>query len=135
MNFLYYVKLYLATCVAFFAVDMIWLGLLAKGFYRKYLGYLMRPRPLWPAAILFYMVFVAGILIFCVIPARQHGTLARALLLGALFGFFTYATYDMTNLATIRDWPLKVTVVDIVWGSFLCAVTAGFSFWVSGLFK
>ena len=115
----YYLKLYLATLVAFFAVDMVWLGLVARTFYRKYLGFLMTPSPNWLAAILFYLLFVVGVLVLAVLPGLDAGSLKTTLLRGALFGLVAYATYDLTNLATIRDWPLVVTIVDLIWGTVL----------------
>ena len=127
----YYVKLYLCTLVAFFAIDMVWLGLVAQGFYQKHLGFLLRPSPNWPAAITFYLLFVFGILVFVVIPSLQAGSTKKVLLLGALFGLITYATYDLTNLATVKDWPWIVTVVDLLWGGVL-ATAVGYLGFVAG---
>jgi uncharacterized membrane protein len=124
--------LYLLTVPVFFAIDMVWLGLVAKTFYANKLGHLMAPKVLWPAALLFYLLFIAGILIFAVIPAVEKGSASRALLSGALFGLFTYATYDLTNLATLRDWPILVTVVDLVWGMVLTSAVSGASYWIAG---
>jgi uncharacterized membrane protein len=115
----YYLKLYLVTFIAFLAVDAAWLALVARTFYRKYLGFLMAPNPNWPAAILFYLLFVVGILVLAVLPGLKTGSLKTTLLRGALFGLVAYATYDLTNLATVKDWPLIVTVVDMIWGTVL----------------
>jgi uncharacterized membrane protein len=115
----YYVKLYLATFIAFLAVDAVWLAFVARTFYRKYLGFLMAPNPNWLAAILFYLLFVVGILVLVVLPGLETGSLKTTLLRGALFGLVAYATYDLTNLATVKDWPLIVTVVDMIWGTVL----------------
>ncbi len=115
----YYLKLYLATLVAFFAIDMVWLGLVARTFYRKHLGFLMAPSPNWPAAVLFYLLFVGGILVFVVVPGLESGSLVTTLVRGALFGLITYATYDLTNLATLKDWPVILTIVDLIWGTVL----------------
>jgi len=124
MTLSYYIKLYFSALAAFLLIDMLWLGLVARGFYRKYLGFLLSPTPNWAAAITFYLLFIVGLLVFAVIPGLQAGSLGKALLLGALFGLLTYATYDLTNLATIKDWPLIVTAVDLVWGVILsCSVT------------
>ncbi len=128
MNLSFYVKLYLLTLVAFLAIDMVWLGLVARGFYRKYLGYLLSPNPNWIAAIIFYLLFVAGILVFAVVPGLEAGAPGKAVLLGALFGLFTYATYDLTNQATIKDWPLVITLVDLVWGTVLSSTVAWIGF-------
>ncbi len=124
----FYIKLYLATLVAFFLIDMVWLGLVARSFYRKHLGFLLSPNPNWAAAILFYLLFIAGIIIFAVVPGLQAGSLGKALLLGALFGLLSYATYDLTNLATVKDWPLIVTVVDMLWGTVLATAVTWVSF-------
>jgi len=115
----HYLKLYFATLIAFFAIDMVWLGLVAPAFYRKYLGFLMAPKPNWLAAVAFYLLFIVGILFFVVVPGLEANSLKRTLLSAALFGLITYATYDLTNLATVKDWPVLVTVVDMIWGTVL----------------
>jgi len=131
----YYAKLYLATLFAFLLIDGIWLGLVARGFYGRYLGYLLRPSPNWFAAILFYLLFVGALLLFVVLPALQHESWKRALVYGAIFGLVTYATYDLTNLATIKDWPLIVTVVDLAWGTAIGAAVSFVGFLASRLFS
>ncbi|MEN6448363.1 MAG: DUF2177 family protein [Syntrophaceae bacterium] len=122
------VYLYLMTIPIFFAIDMIWLGFLARGFYRENLGHLMRPDVNWFAAVVFYLLYIAGIMIFAIIPSLEKNSLRQAALLGGLFGFFAYATYDLTNLATMKGWPLNVVVVDIIWGVVLTASVASASF-------
>lgn len=124
----FYIKLYLATVVVFFAIDMVWLGLVARGFYRKYLGDLLSPNPNWAAAIIFYLLFIVGVLVFAVIPGLQANSLGKAVLLGAFFGLLTYATYDLTNLATLKNWPLIITVVDMIWGVVLSSAVTFLSF-------
>lgn len=123
-----YVTAYMATAATFLVVDLVWLGLIARSFYREQLGALMLEQINVPAAILFYALYVVGIVIFAVSPALQAHSWRTAILFGALFGFFAYATYDLTNLATLRGWPIALVVVDIAWGTFLTAVsaTAGF---------
>ena len=128
MGPLFWVKLYLATIPVFFAIDMVWLGYLARNFYQSNLRHLLSPEVNWPAAFIFYFIYIAGILLFAVKPGLEAQSLARACLWGALFGFFTYATYDLTNLATLQDWPVKVVVVDILWGTTLCTLVAGGSY-------
>ena len=118
---IYYVKVYAATVVAFLAIDFVWLAFVARGFYRKHLGFLLTDQPNWYAAGIFYLLFVAGIVVFAIAPALQAGSLRNALLLGAFFGLVTYATYDLTNHATVKDWPWIVTVVDLCWGMLLSA--------------
>ena len=124
----YYVKLYLLTVPLFFAIDLFWLGVVAKSFYQNNLSHLLSPAVNWPAALIFYCVYIAGIILFAVKPGLDKASLAKAALWGALFGFFTYATYDLTNLATLRDWPLKVVVIDIAWGTLLCTLVASGSY-------
>lgn len=128
MGIMFWVKLYLATIPVFFAIDMLWLGVLARSFYQTNLRHLLSPEVNWPAAFVFYFTYIAGILLFAVRPGLEAQSLGRACLWGALFGFFTYATYDLTNLATLRDWPLKVVLVDIAWGTVLCTLVAGGSY-------
>jgi uncharacterized membrane protein len=118
------VVLYVIATAIFLACDLVWLGLVARGFYQRHLGYLMRNPVNWAAALVFYLLFVVGLLIFAIKPALDAQNPLRALLYGALFGFFTYATYDLTNLATVRDWPLIVTVADLSWGVVLCSIVA-----------
>ena len=128
MNALYYLKLYLLTIPVFFAIDLLWLGVIAKDLYQKNLAHLLSPTVNWPAAFLFYLMYIVGIIIFAVRPALLAQSFIKAAVWGALFGFFTYATYDLTNLATLKDWPLKVVVVDIVWGTLLCTLVASCSY-------
>jgi len=131
----FYLKLYLAMVPVFFAIDIVWLAFVARGFYQKHLGYLLADKVNWPAALTFYLLFIAGILLFAVAPAVERNSLARAVVLGGLFGLFTYATYDLTNLATIKDWPLVVVVVDILWGITLCGLVAAAGFLIAGWLK
>lgn len=121
------VLLYAITLAIFFAVDMVWLGVVAKNFYRKHLGHLMGPKVVWPAAILFYLLFIAGLVVFAVRPAVLAGAPLKGLALGAFLGLIAYATYDLTNQATVKDWPLVVTAVDLVWGTALGGVVAWLS--------
>ncbi len=118
------ILLYILTLAVFFVIDMIWLGVVAKGFYRRHLGFLMSPKVGWISAILFYLLFIVGLLVFVIRPALLTGIPLHALFYGALFGLISYATYDLTNLATIKDWPLVVTVVDLIWGTVLGSVVS-----------
>jgi uncharacterized membrane protein len=124
----YYLKLYLVTLSVFFAIDMVWLGLVARTFYLKYLGFLMAPSPNWLAAIIFYLLFIVGILVFVVVPGLEANSLKTTLLRAALFGLITYATYDLTNLATVKDWPVLITAVDMAWGTALSVMVSLSSF-------
>ncbi len=112
-------KLYAIALPVFFAIDMLWLGVIARNFYRAQIGSLLKADVNWTAAILFYLVFIGGIVFFVLAPALEKSSWRYALFVGAMFGFITYATYDLTNLATMKDWPLLVTVVDLAWGSVL----------------
>ena len=113
---------------AFLAVDMVWLVFVARKFYVKQIGYLMREPVNFSAAFVFYLIFVVGILVFVLQPALEKNSLAHAALYGALFGLVTYATYDLTNLSTVKDWPLLVTVVDLAWGTTLSLLVSVLGF-------
>lgn len=115
---------YFLTSLVFFAVDMLWLGLLAKDFYRKHLGGFLSDRVNWTAAIIFYLIFIVGIFVFVILPAVEKSSLLKAIGLGAFFGFITYATYDLTNLATLKNWPLTIVIVDMAWGAVLTAIVS-----------
>jgi uncharacterized membrane protein len=126
----YYIKPYFITLIAFLAIDMVWLGLVARTFYRNYLGFLMTPTTNWIAAGLFYLLFILGILVFVVVPGLQNNLLKATLLRAALFGLVTYATYDLTNLATVKNWPVLITVIDMAWGTILSVVVSFIGFMV-----
>jgi uncharacterized membrane protein len=115
---------YLLTLIVFLIVDMFWLGIIAKNLYQKYLGGFLTDKVNWTAALIFYIIYVVGISIFAVYPAVSKGSAVNAILMGALFGIFTYATYDLTNLATLKDWPLNIVFIDILWGAFLSALVS-----------
>ncbi len=119
---------YVATLIVFGLIDFIWLGFVAKDLYRNGIGHLMAATPNWVAAVLFYLLFIVGLVFFAVLPALDAAVWTRATLYGALFGFFCYATYDLTNLATLRGWPVPIVVADLAWGAFVSGVgaTAGF---------
>ena len=124
----YYLKLYFATLIAFLAIDMVWLGFVARTIYQKYLGFLLAPTTNWIAALLFYLLFILGILVFVVVPGLEKNSLKVTLLRAALFGLITYATYDLTNLATVKNWPVLITVIDMAWGTVLSVVVSYISF-------
>lgn len=124
MPFHHYIIVYTGSLVVFLVVDFIWLGWVAQPFYQRQLGDLLSQRVNWPAAIAFYLLFIVGLMIFCILPALQRNSMATAMVLGGLFGFFTYATYELTNYALIRNWPAALVPVDIAWGVFLCTVVA-----------
>ncbi|MCG2785882.1 MAG: DUF2177 family protein [Anaerolineae bacterium] len=123
-------KAYLLTLVPFIVLDAFWLGLIAPQFYRSQIGHLMADQVNWPAAALFYVLYIAGMVVFVTGATIRSGDLGQALVRGALFGLITYATYDLTNQATLRDWPLLVTIVDMIWGTTLGALTALGATWL-----
>ena len=132
-----YIGAYFATALVFFAIDYVWLTRVATRFYFERLGHVLLEKPLLGPAAAFYAVYVVGIVIFAVAPALKDGSGITALVYGALFGFFAYATYDMTNYATIKDWSLTVSIVDTLWGSFLTGTSAYLGYygarWLSNL--
>ena len=127
-------KLYLIALPTFFTIDFIWLTLVARKFYVAQLGILMKTNINWVAAIIFYLLFIVGLVIFAIAPAVEKKSIYTALIMGGLFGFFTYATYDLTNLATVKNWPLVITAIDLVWGSVVCALTSVISYLIIKLF-
>ncbi len=132
MNFL---KIYGIAFIAFFSVDLVWLGVVAKNLYKEYLGYIMSPTPNWAAAMAFYLLYIAGLVFFVIAPALEKKSWSYALLAGMFFGLVTYATYDLTNYATLKDWPLKITVIDLIWGSTLGATVSILTYQIIGLLK
>lgn len=115
---------YLATLAIFLVIDLVWLGVVAKDYYRSSIGHLMGDGFNIPAAVAFYLIYIMGVMMFAVLPAAQSGEWTRAVVLGAAFGFFAYATYDLTNMATLKNWPLGLALADMAWGSFVTAVAA-----------
>lgn len=115
---------YLLTTLVFFVVDMLWLGLIAKNIYRKYLGALLSENVNWAAAIIFYLLFIAGIFIFVIYPSIEKQSPGRAVVLGAIFGLITYATYDLTNYATLKGFPFNVVIIDLIWGTVLTTLVS-----------
>ncbi len=107
---------------------MVWLGLVARSFYYEQLGFLLNPNTNWVAAMIFYLLFIAGILVFVVIPGLEKNSLKATILHAALFGLVTYATYDLTNLATLMNWPLLLTIVDMAWGTVLTIAVSWISY-------
>jgi uncharacterized membrane protein len=127
---LQFIKLYAIAVPVFFALDLLWLGVIAKPFYFRHLGYLLREKVIWWAAILFYLLFLVGLIVFVIGPAVESGSLRKALLLGCLFGFMTYQTYELTNYALVRDWPPIVVAVDIAWGTVLSGLVSLMTYWI-----
>jgi uncharacterized membrane protein len=128
MNFL---KVFVISIPIFFLVDLLWLGVLAKDIYQKYLGQFLRESPIWPAAIIFYLFFVVGLVVFVISPALEKNSWTHALMFGSFYGFITYMTYELTNYALIKGWPWQIVIIDIIWGIVLSATVAVASFLVA----
>ena len=118
-----YLGVYVAVFLTMFIIDMLWLGVIAKSMYANAMGTLLSPNPnLWAAAA-FYLMFPLGLLIFAVLP-QADSPVWKAALMGAMFGFFAYATYDLTNLAVVKDWPVGLTFIDMAWGTMVSGIAA-----------
>ena len=117
-----YIYLYLITFGIFLIIDLIWLNLIAKDLYQKEIGSLLLKNPNLIPALIFYLLFIVALLVLVLIPGINSYTLTKTLLLGAVFGFITYATYDLTNLATLQGWSLKMTIIDLIWGTSISTV-------------
>lgn len=121
---------YLSTTLVMVVIDLVWLGLIAKPMYQAGIGHLMTDKPNLVAAFSFYALFPIGLMIFAILPEAASTTWQRTAWLAALFGFFAYATYDLTNLATLKDYPLQLALIDMLWGSLVSAVAASAGRWV-----
>lgn len=126
-----FIKLYLIALPVFLVIDVVWLTFIAKNFYAKQIGYLMAKNPNLFAALIFYLIFIAGLIFFVVTPALDKKMWTQALLAGAFFGLVTYATYDLTNLATVKDWPIIVTIVDLIWGMVVSATVSVITYFIA----
>jgi uncharacterized membrane protein len=126
-----FARLYAIALSVFLVIDMLWLGFVAKNFYRDQMGTLMKSDINWAAAGAFYLLFALGLVVFVIAPAIEKNSWKHALLFGALFGLVTYATYDLSNLATLKDWPLLVTIVDLVWGTTLAASVSTITYFIA----
>jgi len=124
-------KLYLIALPVFLGIDLVWLSFIAKNFYAKQIGYLMAKNPNLFAALIFYLIFIAGLIVFVITPALDKKMWTQTLLAGAFFGLVTYATYDLINLATVKDWPLIITIVDLMWGMVLSASVSVITYFIA----
>jgi uncharacterized membrane protein len=122
-----FIKCYVLTLIPFVVLDALWLGVVAPKFYKSQIGFILAKNPNWIAAVLFYLLYIAGMVVFV---TGREGTLLQAAMRGALFGLVCYATYDLTNLATLEGWPIAVTLVDLFWGTILGAITALVAVWL-----
>ena len=129
------IQMYLIALVSFIIVDGIWLGFIAKSLYKKELGHLLSSNPNWIAAIIFYLIFLVGLIYFVINPGIEKESIKTILISGALFGLLTYATYDLTNLATLKNWPLKITVIDLIWGTSLSTIVSTMTYYIYSMIK
>lgn len=123
-------KTYVIALVVFFLIDIVWLVVVARKLYQQELGYIMSEKPNWIVAALFYLIFIAGLVFFVINPALAKNNWTYALLVGMLFGLITYSTYDLTNLATLKDWPIKITIIDLIWGTSLGGLVSTVTFFI-----
>lgn len=130
-----YVKMYFIALIIFVLIDGIWLLFISKNLYQKELGYLLSSNPNFIAAVIFYLLFLIGLIHFVVNPGIKEDDIIKIIISGALFGLITYATYDLTNLATIKNWPLKITIIDLIWGTTLSSVVSILTYYVYGFIK
>ena len=127
-----FLKHYLIAAVIFTVIDLVWLLVISKNLYKSKIGHLMADKANLPAAVVFYLLFIAAMVFFVISPAAEKQSVLYALGAGAFFGLVTYATYDLTNLATLRDWPISLTLIDLAWGTFITSVTSVLTTWISG---
>ncbi len=127
-----FLKHYLIALVVFTAIDLVWLLFISRKLYQAKIGHLMAEKVVWPAAALFYLLYIAAIVFFAVNPAADRGSVLYALGAGAFLGLVAYGTYDLTNLATLRAWPVSVTAIDLAWGAFVTGATSALTTWIGG---
>lgn len=130
-----YIYLYLLTFVVFLVIDFIWLNFIAKNLYSTRIGHLLADKPNLIPALIFYLIFVVGVIIFAIIPGYETKNILKTILLGGLFGLLTYSTYDLTNLATLKNWPVSVTIIDMIWGTSLSVMTSVAGYYIATLLK
>ncbi|MBT6754806.1 MAG: DUF2177 family protein [Gammaproteobacteria bacterium] len=124
-------KLFLVSFITFLFLDAIWLGLIARGFYSKHLSLYLTDNVIWPSAFIFYIIFNIGLLIFVILPSIEKNSYSTLLIYSILYGLVTFATYDLTNHATIKDWPLIVSIVDMSYGMFVALVSSSAAFYAN----
>ncbi len=133
---LLYLKVIIIAIIIFLTIDFIWLAAVAKNFYEAELGSLMKEKFNMVAAFIFYIIFIIGLSVFVIVPGIESQSLIKTIMLAALFGFVTYATYDLTNYATLEGFPLKIVLVDMTWGTFVATITSILTYLIyQGVFK
>lgn len=130
-----FLKFYLVSLIVFFTIDLFWLKVIAKDLYKDQIGFLMSSEVRLGPAILFYCLYMTGLVFFAILPAFNEGNWVSALLYGGFFGLICYGTYDLTNLATLKGWPMKIVVFDLLWGSLISGITSLITFWVGYYWK
>ena len=130
-----FIKLYFIALVIFLGLDLVWLGAVAKNLYSERIGFLMADEVKWGSALLFYCIYIAGLVFFALSPALREGNWISALLYGGFFGLVCYAAYDLTNLATLKGWPATLAIYDMLWGTFVSAITCIATFWIANHWK
>ena len=123
-----YLKLFSVSLLTFLILDAIWLGFVARNFYAKHLALYLTENVIWLSAIIFYIIFNIGLLVFVILPSIEKNSYSVLIIYSLLYGIVTFATYDLTNYATIKNWPLIVTIVDICWGMFVAFASSSTAF-------
>lgn len=130
-----YLYLYILTFIVFLVIDFIWLKFVASNLYSSKIGHLMATNAKLLPALIFYLVYVVGVVVLIILPGYEAKNIWKAILFGALFGMISYSTYDLTNLATLKDWPLSLSIIDIAWGTFVTAITSLSGYYIATLLK
>lgn len=131
-----YLKVSIIAFIIFIIIDLLWLGLIAKDLYQRELGHLLKPNVNFTAAVIFYLIFIIALSVFVIVPGIEADSIWKVILLGALFGFASYATYDLTNYATLEGFPLNMVIIDLIWGTSLGTLTSLLTFLIyKGVFK
>lgn len=125
---------FVITLLIFGAIDFLWLGAIAKNLYQQKIGFIMADKFNWVAALIFYLMYIGGMLYFVIFPSLNNGDWQTALLKGAILGVLCYGTYDLTNMATLKNWPYEIVIIDILWGAFLTGLTSVLSFIIAQKF-
>ena len=126
-----YIKLFLSSFVTFLILDAIWLGFVAKDFYAKQLSLYLTDDVIWSSALIFYVIFNVGLLILVILPSIEKNSYSTLVVYAIIYGLVTFATYDLTNLATVKEWPLIVSLVDMTWGMFVAFSSASVAFFAN----
>ncbi|MBM3207784.1 MAG: DUF2177 family protein [Chlamydiae bacterium] len=130
-----FIKLYVVSLFIFLTINLCWIGIIAKNIYAQQIGFLMADKIRWGAVFVFYALYILGLVFFAIMPAFKQNSWNIALLNGSLFGLVCYATYDLTNLATLKGWPLKIVIYDLIWGSIISAFVSLLTFWIGTFWK